>query len=128
MFGKSKIRKDFEDAFKSGNEAIMQQLLKENPWLVSEWESKMNGSSSGDQAQILAALGVMEDELCNPVPLDEISFCLRVDFKTKKDENQILSLLSEAETLGYCKKVQNSWSLTPQGGKIADNYLNSHAV
>lgn len=128
MFQKSKIRQDFEQAYKENNEAVMQKLLAENPWLLAEWESKMDGSSTPDQQVILAAVGVMEDELGNAVPLDEILFSLRVDFKLKKDDAQVTKVLQEAESVGYCKKVQSGWQLTPQGGKICDTYLNSHAV
>jgi hypothetical protein len=127
MFGKSKIRKDFEDAFASQDDTTMQKLLAENPWLLAEWESKMDGNVSGDQQIILAALGVMEDELGAAVPNDEISFSLRVDFKAKKDESEIEKVLTDAEGLGYCKKAQGGWQLTPEGGKICDVYLNSHA-
>jgi hypothetical protein len=128
MFGKSKIRKDFEDAFKRNDEKTMQAMLGENPWLLAEWESRMDGSSSGEQQVILAALGVMEDEIGGPVPMDELSFSLRVDFKAKKDDAAISRILGEAESLGYCKRVQNGYQLTPQGAQICDNYLNSHAV
>jgi hypothetical protein len=128
MFGKSKIRAEFEKAFKENDEKRMQSMLAENPWLLAEWESKMDGTSSGDQKVVLAALGVMEDEINGPVPVDELSFCLRVDFKLKKDDTAINGVLSESETLGYCRKAQSGWQLTPEGGKICDNYLNSHAT
>jgi hypothetical protein len=128
MFGKSKVRAEFENAFKSGNEAAMQKMLAENPWLLSEWEAKMEGGASGDQQIVLAALGVMSDELSGPAPVDEISFSLRVDFKKKIDDGSINSILSEAESLGYCRRGQAGWELTPEGAKICDNFLNSHAV
>jgi hypothetical protein len=128
MFGKSKARGEFEAAFKAGNEALMQKILGENPWLLAEWESKMDGSTSGVQQVVMAALGVMEDEIQGPVPIDEISFSLRVDFKTKKDDAEISRILTESESLGLCKKIQNGYQLTPQGGKICDVYLNSHAA
>ena len=127
MFGKSKIRSDFENAFKAGDEQTMQKLLAENNWLLSEWEAKMDGGASSEQQIVLAALGVMTDELSNPAPIDEISFSLRVDFKKKMDDSTILKHLTEAESLGYCRKSGTGWELTPEGGKICDNYLNSHA-
>ncbi len=128
MFGNSKVRKDFEKAFADQDDATMQKLLAENPWLLAEWESKMDGNASADHQVVLAALGVMEDELGTAVPTDEISFSLRVDFKAKKEDSEIGQLLSEAEGLGYCKKVQGGWQLTPEGGKVCDSYLNAHAV
>ena len=127
MFGKSKILKQFEAAYKSGNEQLMQQLMSANPWLLAEWEARSE-ASQGIQMVVIAALGVMEDEIGGPAPLDEISFSLRVDFKNKMDDTQLSNLLAEAESLGYCQRGQGGWMLSAEGGKIADNYLNSHAV
>jgi hypothetical protein len=127
MFGKSKIRKDFELAYKAGNEAQMQALMETNPWLVAEWESKMD-QSQGVQQVVIAALGVMEDEIGGPAPMDEISFSLRVDFKNKMDDTELSNLLAEAEELGNLQRVQGGWQLTSEGAKIADNYLNTHSV
>ncbi len=79
------------------------------------------------QKEVLAALGVMEDELVGPVPIDELSYCLRVDFGIQKEEAKILEILTESETLGLCKKAAGGgWTLTPEGGKFCDNYLNMH--
>ena len=46
MFKKSKIRKDFNDAYAAGNEAMIEQLLNEHPWLIAEWEAKQGGDSA----------------------------------------------------------------------------------
>jgi hypothetical protein len=75
---------------------------------------------------ILAALGVMADELSRPVPVNEIGFCIRVDFKKKLDDMQINKILLDAEKRHYCQRNGISWELTPEGGKICDDYLNSH--
>jgi hypothetical protein len=128
MFGKSKIRAEFENAFKAGDEATIQKMLADNPWLLAEWEAKMEGGGSADQQLVLAALGVMTDEISGPAPVDDISYCIRVDFKKKLDDGQINSLLAEAETLGYCHRAAGGWELTPEGAKVCDNYLNSHAA
>ena len=126
MFKKSKIRKEFNEAYQRGEEQKIEQLLNQYPWLIEEWEAKQSGDSEGLMA--VAALGVMEDELTGPAPLEEISFCLRVDFKNQMDEGKINSLLEENQDLGYCRKVGNGWQLTPEGEKVVDNYLNSHAM
>ena len=117
MFKKSKIRKDFEDAFRANDEATMQNLLAENKWLLDEWNQKLNNSHS-EQSLMLAALGVMEDEFANPVPVDEIAFCLRYDFKVKKETDEIIQALNDAEALGLCKKIKNTWSLTPEAANL----------
>ena len=123
MFGKGKIRKEFENAYKTGNEDQMNQLIQDNPWLLDEWEAKTEGT---DNLMILAALGVMEDEIGGPAPMDEISFCLRVDFKTKMADGEIQQYLEESESLGYARQVQGGWQLTSEGGNKADSYLSSH--
>ncbi|MHA1105415.1 MAG: hypothetical protein ACTSPN_06795 [Promethearchaeota archaeon] len=98
MAKKKKIREDFEIVFKSGNEREIKKMLDKNPWLLDEVSSQFD-ETMGIQEQIIAALGVMEDELGNSVPIDEISFCLKVDFDV------------------------NGWGLTPSGGKVCDDFL-----
>ncbi len=126
MFKKSKIRKKFNEAYNQGNEQEIEQLLNEYPWLIEEWEAKQSGDS--DSLVVLSALGVMEDELSGPAPIEEIGFCLRVDFQNKMDDSTINSYLEENRDLGYCKNAGNGWRLTSEGEKIVDNYLNAHAV
>ncbi|MBD3352206.1 MAG: hypothetical protein GF364_12025 [Candidatus Lokiarchaeota archaeon] len=126
MFKKKKIREEFEDYFKSGNETMIKKMLDENPWLLNEWQGKMDENVS-EQSLIVSALGVMIDENGgDPVPIDDVLFSLRVDFKTKKDDDTVKQMLNDAETLGYCKPTQGGWLLTPEGERICDDYLNSH--
>ncbi|MHA1340736.1 MAG: hypothetical protein ACTSRZ_11515 [Promethearchaeota archaeon] len=126
MFKKKKIREEFEQYFKEGNEAMIKKMLDENPWLLTEWQRNMD-ENFAEQSLILAALGVMCDENGgDPVSVDDILYSLRVDFKVKKEETDVKRLLDDAETLGYCKIVQGKWILTPEGETICDNYLNSH--
>ncbi|MHA1821898.1 MAG: hypothetical protein ACTSU2_00285 [Promethearchaeota archaeon] len=126
MFKKKKIRDEFEEYFKAGNEEMIKKMLNENPWLLEEWQGKMDENVS-EQSLVIAALGVMADENSGePVSLNDIIFSLRVDFKQKKDDQRVLELLNDAETLGYCKKVNGGWLLTPEGERICDNYLNTH--
>ena len=80
----------------------------------------------GDQQQIIAALGVMEDELGRPVPIDEIVFSLRIDFNIRKTEEEVHNILQSAEELNLAKKDSNGWTLTVEGEKVCDNYLNKN--
>lgn len=126
MFKRKKIREEFDEYFKNGNETMMKKMLDENPWLLNEWQGKMD-ENVAEQSLVLAALGVMNDENGGePVKIDDIMYSLRVDFKQKKEEAEVKNLLNDAETLGYCKVVQGGWILTPEGERICDNYLNSH--
>ncbi len=125
MFKKKKVREDFDQIYKSGNEEQIKKMLDENPWLLEEVSQDMD-QVMGDQKQIIAALGVMEDELGGPVPNDEIVFSLRVDFNIRKTDAEIATVLKDIEGLGLAKKEGNGWILTNEGGRVCDNYLNKH--
>jgi hypothetical protein len=73
---------------------------------------------------MIAALGVMEDELGGPVPLDEIIFSLRIDFNIRKTEEEVHEILSSTEELSLVKRGSDGWTLTPEGGKVCDDFLN----
>lgn len=123
MFKRKKIREDFDAVFKSGNEESIKKMLEENPWLLEEVSHDMD-EIMADQKQIIAALGVMEDELGGPVPIDEIIFSLRVDFNIRKLDEEIKDILNNVENLGLVKKEGHGWTLTSEGGRVCDNYLN----
>ena len=125
MVKKKKIREQFEEIFKSGNEKEIKKMLEKNAWLLDEMTSQMD-KKMGIQDQVIAALGVMEDELARAVPIDEISFCLKVDFNIDELEEQIQEVLSNVEKLGLVKRDTNGWNLTNEGGKICDEFLNKH--
>lgn len=125
MFKKKKVRDEFEEFFKSGDEDKIKEMLDEHPWLLDEWSGRMD-DTIGQQHEIISALGVMEDELgANKVPVDEIIFSLRVDFNLQKSEEEVVDVLKNIETLGYVKENGGGWGLTSEGGRICDNFLNS---
>ena len=109
--------------FASGNEKGIKKMLDKFPWLLDEVSNKMEGAI-GEQQQIIAALGVMEDELGRPVPLDEIIFSLRIDFNIRKSEEEVHEILRSSEDLHLVKKDSNGWTLTVEGEKVCDDYLN----
>lgn len=125
MANKKKIREEFDRIFESGNENAIKMMLDKFPWLLDEVSNKMEGAI-GEQQQIIAALGVMEDELGRPVPLDEVVFSLRIDFDIKKTEEEVLSILMSTEELNLARKDSNGWTLTVEGEKVCDNYLNKN--
>ena len=123
MFKKSKIRAEFDAIFKSGDESSIKRMLDEYPWLLDEVSSEMDNIMM-DQRQVIAALGVMEDELGAAVPVDEIVFSLRVDFNIRKAEEEVNTILNSVENLGLVKREFNGWVLTSEGGRVCDDYLN----
>ena len=125
MVNKKKIREEFDRIFESGNESAIKMMLDKFPWLLDEVSNKMKGAI-GDQQQIIAALGVMEDELGRPVPIDEIVFSLRIDFNIRKTEEEVHNILQSTEELNLAKKDSNGWTLTVEGEKVCDNYLNKN--
>ena len=122
---KKKIRENFDVAFKAGDEQEIKKMLEKNPWLLDEVSSDIDVGMS-EQNQVIAALGVMEDELGGPVPIDEVVFSLRVDFNIRKTEDEVLTLLNNVENLNLVKKGSNGWSLSEDGEKICDDYLNKN--
>ncbi|MFX0104893.1 MAG: hypothetical protein ACFE75_05340 [Candidatus Hodarchaeota archaeon] len=125
MGKKKKIREKFDALFKKGDEEAIKNMLDKNPWLLDEVSDSMDAGMV-KQNQIIAALGVMEDELGGPVPIDEIVFSLRVDFNIRKSEEEIHSILTSVESLNLVKRDSNGWSLTNEGGRICDDYLNKN--
>jgi len=123
MVNKKKVREEFDRIFESGNENAIKMMLDKFPWLLNEVSNKMEGSI-GEQQQIIAALGVMEDELGGPVPLDEIVFSLQIDFNIRKTEEEVHKILTSIEELNLAKKDSNGWTLTVEGEKVCDDYLN----
>jgi hypothetical protein len=123
MVNKKKIREEFKEIFVSGNEKGIKEMLEKFPWLLDEVSNKMDGDI-GEQQQIIAALGVMEDELGGPVPLDEIIFSLKIDFNINKSEGEVHEILRSSEDLRLVKKDSNGWTLTIEGEKVCDDYLN----
>jgi len=124
---KKKVRKLFDEVFKSGDQVAIKKMLDEHPWLMEEVSEDINDDLQ-EQSQVLAALGVMEDDLGQPVPIQEIIFSLKEDFGIRKSNEEVLSLLSEAEKLKLVIKESSGWSLTESGGDICDNYLNKKIV
>lgn len=120
---KKKIREEFDKIFKKGDEKAIKKMLDKNPWLQDEVSSSMDAGMT-EQNQIIAALGVMEDELGSAVPIDEIVFSLRVDFNIRKGEPEVLDILRSVENLNLVKRDSNGWTLTSEGGKICDEFLN----
>lgn len=122
---KKKIREEFDKLFKNGDEKAIKKMLDKNPWLLDEVSHSMDAGMT-EQNQIIAALGVMEDELGGPVPIDEIIFSLRVDFNIRKSEDEVHKILTNTENLNLVKRDANGWSLTSEGGRICDDYLNKN--
>ena len=123
MAKKKKIREEFDVIFASGNEKAIKEMLDKYPWLLDEVSNEMKGNI-GVQQQMIAALGVMEDELGGPVPLDEIIFSLRIDFDVRKTEEEVHEILSSTEELSLVKREGDGWILTPEGGNVCDDFLN----
>ena len=122
---KKKIREQFDAVYKNGDEKAIKKMLTKNPWLRDEMQTSMDASMT-KQNQVLVALGVMEDELGGSVPIDEIVFSLRVDFNIRKDEAEVHQILGGIEDLKLVKKEATGWSLTKDGGKICDEFLNKN--
>jgi predicted transcriptional regulator len=125
MFKKKKIREEFDEVFKSGDQKKIKQMLEENPWLLEEVSEEMNEEME-DEEEIIAAVGVMEDELGKPPTMNDILFCLKTDFEINHSEEEITGLLANIEKLDLIQKQGDGWILSKEGENICDSYLNEH--
>ena len=125
MGKKKKIREDFDIIFQNGDEKAIKEYLEKYPWLLDEVSSSMDDTMS-EQHQIIAAIGVMEDELNDSVPFNEINHCLKEDFNISKRDEEIQKILYDIENLHLVEKQPNGWVLTNEGEKICDVYLNKN--
>lgn len=77
---------------------------------------------------VLAALGVIEDDIGEPVSIDEILLSLRADIKIKLNVSKIASVLQKLEKDGYVKNSLSKYSLLKSGGDIVDNFLEAQII
>ena len=84
----------------------------------------------GDKIEyaVITALGVIEDDIGEPVSIDDILLSLRSDIKVKLNVSKIAGVLQQLEKDGYVQNNQNKYSLTKSGGDIADNFLETHNI
>jgi len=125
MAKKKKIREEFSTIFKTGNEDAIKEMLDKYPWLLSEVSSEMD-SRMFEQNQIVAAIGVMEDELGGPASMDDIMLSLNADFNIRKSKEELQPLILNNEDLNLVKKEGNGWILTDEGGRVCDAFLNKN--
>jgi hypothetical protein len=126
MANKKKIREEFSTRFKTGNEDAIKEMLDKYPWLLSEVSSEMDNRMF-EQNQIVAAIGVMEDELGGPASIDDIMLSLNTDFNIRKyTKEEIQSLILNTEDLNLVSKEGNGWILTDEGGRVCDAFLNKN--
>ncbi|MHA1527067.1 MAG: hypothetical protein ACTSQD_08540, partial [Promethearchaeota archaeon] len=116
---------EFSTIFKTGNEDAIKEMLDKYPWLLSEVSSEMDSRMS-EQNQIVAAIGVMEDELGGPASMDDIMLSLNADFNIRKSKEELQPLILNNEDLNLIKKEGNGWILTDEGGRVCDAFLNKN--
>lgn len=120
---KKKIREEFDAIFRSGDESKIKKMLEKYPWLLDEVSGKMDKTML-EQREVIAATGVMEDELGGPIKINDIILSLEVDFNINKTEEEIKRILNEVENLGLVKQEPSGWILTSEGGQICDEVIN----
>ena len=125
MAKKKKVREEFSTIFKTGNEDAIKEMLDKYPWLLSEVSSEMD-SRMFEQNQIVAAIGVMEDELGGPASLDDIMLTLNADFNIQKNKEEVEDLILKTEDLNLVSREGSGWILTDEGGRVCDAFLNKN--
>lgn len=123
MFKKRRIKKDYDTALAEGDNAKAEQLARENPWLQDYVSDDADGPDL-NLRRACAAIGIMEDELNASVPLDEILYSMKMDFNVQISASELETIIMDLETKHYIKSEIGGYTLTIEGGKICDNYLN----
>lgn len=127
MFKKRRIKKEFDTAIAEGDDVKIETLMRENPWL-RDYLAETGDDADLNLKRVCAAIGIMEDELNTPVPLDEIAYSLDMDFKMQIPSSQLEGICLDLETKGYINNQDGGYTLTGDGSRICDNYLNKQAA
>ncbi len=126
LWKKRRIKKDFDTAVAEGNDAKIEQLVKDNPWL-QDYVDENGDDTDMNVKRVCAAIGIMEDERTAPATVDDIVGSLAQDFKVNMSQAQVESVCLDLENKGYIKTQDAGYVLTVEGGRICDNYLNKQA-
>ncbi len=126
LWKKRRIKKDFDTAVAEGNDAKIEQLVKDNPWL-QDYVDDNGDDTDVNVKRVCAAIGIMEDELSTPATLDDIVGSLSQDFKVNMSQSQVEGICLDLENKGYIKAQDAGYVLTVEGSRICDNYLNKQA-
>lgn len=126
LWKKRRIKKDFDTAVAEGNDAKIEQLVKDNPWL-QDYVDDNGDDTDVNVKRVCAAIGIMEDELSTPATFDDIVTSLAQDFKVNMSQSQVEGICLDLENKGYIKAQDAGYVLTVEGGRICDNYLNKQA-
>ncbi|MEX2680525.1 MAG: hypothetical protein Q6373_002925 [Candidatus Sigynarchaeota archaeon] len=126
LWKKRRIKKDFDTAVAEGNDAKIEQLVKDNPWL-QDYVDENGDETDVNVKRICAAIGIMEDERSAPATIDDIIESLRQDFNVNMSPAQVESVCMDLENKGYIKAQDAGYVLTVEGGRICDNYLNKQS-
>lgn len=126
MFKKRRIKKDFDTAVAEGNDARIEQLVKENPWL-QDYVDDSGDDNDVNVKRVCAAIGIVEDETSAPAVINDVVGSLAQDFKVNMSASQVETICVDLENKGYIKAQDAGYVLTVEGGRICDNYLNKHA-
>nr|MDO8083642.1 hypothetical protein [Candidatus Sigynarchaeum springense] len=127
LWKKRRIKKDFDTAVAEGNDAKIEQLVKDNPWL-QDYVDENGDETDINVKRICAAIGIMEDERCAPATIDDIVESMGQDFNVNMSPAQVESVCMDLENKGYVKSQDAGYVLTVEGGRICDNYLNKQSV
>lgn len=127
MFKRRRVKKDFDVALAEGDDAKIEQLVRENPWL-QDYVEDVSEETDLAMKRTCAAIGIMEDELNMPVPVDEIAYSLEMDFSSAVPVSKVEQACIELEAKGFVKRQLQGYVLTVEGGRVCDKFLNKQAA
>ena len=104
----------------------MKEVFKKKEQKNNKKRGSKKPIKASEMQLVLAAVGVIEDNLTAEAPIDDIIFSLRIDFQHRMKEIHLANLLAQASTSGYVEGNEQGWRLTPTGEEFVDNFLDMY--
>ncbi|NHI91447.1 MAG: hypothetical protein EAX96_03020 [Candidatus Lokiarchaeota archaeon] len=123
MLSKGKAKASMKKAIGAQEYDEINRLILEYPFLIEEFKELQKYPSLDIEGAIIAATGVMEDELAGPVKVEDIVKSAIQDFRKNITEIEVFSILDKIERQGFIQKRGIGWVLTARGSELCDQTL-----
>ncbi len=123
MLSKGKAKSQLKKVLAAEDYDEVNRLILEYPFLIDEFKTLQKYPDLDIDGAIIAATGVMEDELAGPVKVEDIVKSAIQDFRKNITEIEVFSILDKIERQGFIQKRGIGWVLTARGSELCDQTL-----
>jgi len=123
MLSKGKAKSQLKKVLAAEDYDEVNRLILEYPFLIDEFKTLQKYPNLDIDGAIIAATGVMEDELAGPVKVEDIVKSAIQDFRKSITEIEVFSILDKIERQGFIQKRGIGWVLTARGSELCDQTL-----